>query len=101
MSNLDENITSSTMTYTWEAPFSIDLTGVSPDIVYSVKVANSSCGNKEVVLLTDTLNHSISFDFDVTYAYEFIIIPRSNVAGSLDGQPKHIQGMLCYHTVQF
>ena len=37
-------------TITWEAPFSLNLTGVDPDIVYCVEVYNITCGVDDLVV---------------------------------------------------
>ena len=71
----------------WEPPFSLDLTDIEIDIVYCVEVYNITCGVKDLVISdcnVSSTNYTITSD---SYLYEFIVIPRSNVEGAMNGTP--------------
>ena len=74
----------------WNPPFSLDLTNVEPDIVYCVGVHNITCGGREL-LISDCDVTETSYTSDVIapdgYIYEYIVTPRSNVEGALNGTP--------------
>ena len=76
-----------TSTIKWEPPFSLDLTNVEIDIVFCVEIYNVTCGARDLVIsdcdVTST-NYTITPD---GYLYEFIVIPRSNVEGAMNGTP--------------
>ena len=83
-------------TITWVAPFSLDLTGVDPDIVYCVEVYNITCGVDDLVV----------GDYDVTeprfvdnrlqqgYVYRITITPRSNGQDTQNETNSTKQGIL-------
>ena len=74
----------------WEAPFSLNLTNVEPDIAYCVDVYNITCGGREL-LISDCDVTETSYTSDVIapdgYIYEYIVTPRSNVEGASNGTP--------------
>ena len=86
MDSLVRNFT----TLSWKAPFSLDLTNVEPDIVYCVDVYNITCGGREL-LISDCNVTETSYTSDVIapdgYIYEYIVTPRSNVEGAINGTP--------------
>ena len=77
-------------TLSWKAPFSLELTTVEPDIVYCVDVYNITCGGREL-LISDCYVTETSYTSDVIapdgYIYEYIVTPRSNVEGAVNGTP--------------
>ena len=77
-------------TLSWSPPFSLDLTNVEPDIVYCVDVYNITCGGREL-LISDCDVTETSYTSDVIvpdgYIYEYIVTPRSNVEGAINGTP--------------
>ena len=79
--------------YSWESPFSLDLTNINPDIVYCVTVYNITCGKKDLVVSGYNISQPrFNLDVDIAYLYDFTIIPRSNVELSVDGVPLQAQG---------
>ena len=86
MDSLVRNFT----TLSWNEPFSLDLTNVEPDIVYCVDVYNITCGGREL-LISDCDVTETSYTSDVIapdgYIYEYIVTPRSNVEGAINGTP--------------
>jgi hypothetical protein len=81
-------------TINWKAPFSLNLTGVDPDIVYCVEVYNITCGVDDLV----------AGDCDVTeprytdnrlqgYIYRITITPRSNRQDAQNGTNNIKQGI--------
>ena len=85
-------------TLSWTEPFSLDLTNVEPDIVYCVDVYNITCGGREL-LISDCDVTETSYTCDVIapdgYIYEYIVTPRSNVEGAVNGTPSQpLRGMI-------
>ena len=72
----------------WEAPFSLNLTNIEPDIAYCVDVYNITCGEREHIIsdcnVTETSYTSDAIAPD-GYLYEYIVTPRSNVEGAVNG----------------
>ena len=82
-------------TILWEAPFSLNLTNVEPDIVYCVEVYNITCGRREL-LIGDCDVMVTSYTSGVLqpgYIYEYTVTPRSNVEGTQNGPSKTIIGV--------
>ena len=77
-------------TLIWNPPFSLDLTYVDPDIVYCVEVFNITCGERELVISDCNVTEN-SYTSDAIapdgYIYEYIVTPRSNVQGAVNGTP--------------
>ena len=90
------NLERENTTILWEAPFSLNLTNVEPDIVYCVEVYNITCGGREL-LISDCDVTETSYTCDVIapdgYIYEYTVTPRSNVEGALNGTSKTITGV--------
>ena len=75
-------------TFNGEPPFSLDLTGVDPDIVYSVEVYNITCGRSLLISECDVMETSYTNNALLPgYIYEYIVTPRSNVEGAKNGTP--------------
>ena len=77
-------------TLSWVAPFSLDLTGVDPDIVYCVEVYNITCGRRDLIIsncnVTETSYSDTSgYMAPSGYIYEYTVTPRSNVEGASNG----------------
>jgi hypothetical protein len=70
----------SASTITWEAPLSLDLTGVDPDIVYCVEVYNITCGVDDLVVGDCDVTEPRYTDnrLQQGYVYRITITPRSN-----------------------
>ena len=65
---------------TWVAPFSLDLTGVDPNIVYCVEVYNITCGVDDLVVGDCNVTQPRYEDSNLQggHIYRIAIIPRSN-----------------------
>ena len=76
-----------TITISWSAPFSLNLTTAEPDIQYCVDVYNVTGGGNHhldsVCGITDT-QYTYTAP-DPTGVYNFTVTPRSNIEGSLNG----------------
>ena len=70
-------------TITWEPPFSLDLTGIDPDIVYCVEVYNITCGVDDLVAGDCNVTEPRYVDRRLWqgYIYRITVTPRSNVQG--------------------
>ena len=71
----------------WEAPFSLNLTNIDPDIIYCVDIYNITCGARDH-LISDCNVTDTSYNFD---AYdcrcEYTVTPRSNTKRAMNGTP--------------
>ena len=45
--------------YTWEAPFSLNITNIEPDIAYCVHISIVTCPNQEIVTVVDLCNVTV------------------------------------------
>ena len=92
ISNLERNAS----TLSWDPPFSLDLTGVDPDIVYCVEVYNFNCGRRDLII-SDCNVTEPSYTSDdmapIGYIYEYTVTPRSNVEGASNGTNRAVGGM--------
>jgi hypothetical protein len=89
--NLERNAS----TLSWEAPFSLNLTGVDPDIVYCVEVYNITCGRRDLVISDCNVTEPSYTSDDIMdgYIYEYTVTPRSNVEGASNGTSVFVAGM--------
>ncbi|XP_064388381.1 uncharacterized protein LOC135336489 isoform X1 [Halichondria panicea] len=85
VSNLHAQSSSTNITITWDAPFSLNLTTAEPDIQYCMDVYDSA---------TDVLLHSECGIIEERYTYSpsnpcstyaLLVTPRSNLDGALNG----------------
>ena len=89
VSNIVVHNSSTTISVTWTAPFSLNLTDAEPDIVYCVEVFNIT--NEERHILTDCSVLQTQFSFyyynnsNPRDQFKFIITPRSNIEGARNG----------------
>ena len=75
-------------TLAWEPPFSLDLTGVDPDIVYCVVIYNITCGRRDLIISDCSVTEPSYTSADVAphgFVYEYTVTPRSNVEGARNG----------------
>ena len=81
------NITRSTSIITWEAPFSLNLTNVDPNIVYCVEVVNITCGVEDLVVGDCNVTEPRYMDnrLQQGHIYRIAIIPRSNGENAQNG----------------
>ena len=77
----------------WVAPFSLNLTKVEPDIVYSVEIYNITCGERELIFTSDVYEPRIALESITSgdYIYEYSVTARNNVDGAIQGIP--VKGM--------
>ena len=79
----------------WEPPFSLDLTGVDPDIVYCVEVYNITCGRRDLIISDCSVTEPSYTSDDIAphgYIYEYTVTPRSNVPGARNGSSGTVTG---------
>ena len=81
---------------TWKAPFSLDLTGVDPDIVYCVEVYNITCGVDDLMVGDCNVTEPRFVDnrLQQGYVYRITITPRSNGQDTQNGTSSTKQGIL-------
>ena len=75
------NLSRGSSTIFWTPPFSLDLTGIDPDIVYCVEVYNITCGRRDLVISDCNVTESFYTSDNVHdgFLYNITVIPRSNV----------------------
>ena len=83
-------------TINWEPPFSLDLTGVDPDIVYCVEVYNITCGVDDLVVGDCNVTEARYVDNGLQqgHIYRITITPRSNVQGVQNGTYSTKEGII-------
>ena len=88
------NIRRNSSTITWEAPFSLDLTGVDPDIVYCLEVYNITCGVNDLVIgdCDVTQPHYVNNQLQRGFIYCITITPRSNGQDAQNGTSSTKEG---------
>ena len=93
------DIKRSSSTITWVAPFSLNLTGVDPDIVYCVEVYNITCGVDDLVVGDCDVTEPRFVDnrLQQGYIYRITITPRSNGQHTLNGTNNTIEGILAHY----
>ena len=88
VSNIIVNNSTDIFSLLWQPPFTLNLSNVEPNIVYCIDVYAITCGIVHVFGRCDILqlyfHYSIN-DSDPRSEYQFIITPRSNVAGAING----------------
>ena len=88
------DLTRNVSTLSWVAPFSLDLTGIDPDIVYCVEVYNITCGRSLLISECDVMETSYTNDSLMPgYIYEYTVTPRSNVDGASNGTSINVTGL--------
>ena len=82
-------------TITWESPFSLNLTGVEPDIFYCVEVVNITCGVDDVVVGDCDVREPHYEDSRLLqgYIYHITVTPRSNGQNVQNGTNYTQQGI--------
>ena len=97
MGDLRASSNVSSVTISWTAPFSLDVTGVDPDIWYSVLIYNvTDENNPTAILCTDCINitethYTFTPDYlSPCHVYNFSVIPV-NGAGQGENSP-HVSG---------
>ena len=91
-----EMVTSTSVTLTWDAPFSLDLTTAELDIQYCVDV-HSFPGRQLVESTCDIIDTNYTFSISDQDQIVFTVTPRSNVEGSsLNGTPNELAGPLLH-----
>ena len=102
--NLHDFSVASSVTISWTAPFSLDVTGVDPDIWYSVLIYNvTDENNPTAILCTDCINITEThYIFTPDYlspchVYLFSVIPV-NGAGQGESSP-NVTGYITYNGV--
>ena len=85
-------VTSTSVTLTWDAPFSLDRTTAEPDIQYCVDVYSVPRGQL-VESTCDIIDTNYTFSTSDQDQLVFTVTPRSNVEGSsLNGTPNELVG---------
>ncbi|XP_064388390.1 uncharacterized protein LOC135336489 isoform X2 [Halichondria panicea] len=86
-----DTVTSTSLTLTWDTPFSLDLTTAEPDIQYCVDV-HSVPGRQLVESSCDIIDTNYTFSTSDQDQLVFTVTPRSNVEGSLNGTSSELVG---------
>ena len=83
-------------TITWDPPFSLDLTGVDPDIVYCVEVYNVTCGVNDLMVCDCNVTGPCFVDSSLQRGciYRITITPRSNGQDAQNGTSNSKEGIL-------
>ena len=100
------DLSNSSITLTWERPYSLNLTTSEPDIIYCVDVYDATGGQEETArlnahLISDCTVLEESFTLkvdnpDPNTLFRFVVIPRSNVQGAKNGTATSILERISY-----
>ena len=85
-------------TITWDAPFSLNVTDIDPDIIYCAEVYNITCRRRDLII-SDCNVTEPSYTSDALYEgflYNITVTPRSNVHNTLNGISSTFTGMLLF-----
>ena len=75
-----DSITSTTIHLTWVSPFSLDITGIDPDITsYVIYIRNTNTGNISTVSLSETEYTFTRQDFRNCDNFEFSVLAMNGV----------------------
>ena len=109
MNNLRNGSLGQVVHLTWDAPFSLDITGVDPDIWYRVEITvnNNSFGTYDDIDVTE-FNFTMADynDTSTSVIYEFRVTPINGagagitsdpVTGHFSGCELSMYGGLCYN----
>ena len=91
------NVNRSGTILSWVPPFSLDLTGIDPDIIYCVEVYNITCGRRDLIVSDCNVTEPSYTSDDIAphgYIYEYSVTPRSNVEGAKNGTSVTVSGMV-------
>ena len=88
-------------TITWVAPFSLDLTGVDPNIVYCVEVYNITCGENDLVVGDCNVSEAciVNDQLQQGYIYRITITPRSNGQDAQNGTSSTKEGIIILYSL--
>ena len=79
----------------WEPPFSLDLTNVSPDIIYCVDVYNITCGSFDLLVSDCDVAEPFYMYSDhdqEDILHHYVVTPRSNAENTNNGTPTVVNG---------
>ena len=92
-----------TLVYSWDPPFSLNVTNADPDIIYCVRIYNSSCSTTSqnqttidivhICNVTET-NFIISKEPSTDELYEIEVFSRSNVDMASNGTSSFYRGII-------
>lgn len=90
---IERNYTSNSLTLFWDTVFSLDLTGIDPDIIYTVELFKIT-GDKNVFISGwDAAENTTSVrNLDLMQIYKVVIAARNNVPGARNGPSVVIRG---------
>ena len=76
---------------TWKPPYSLNLTGVEPDVAYCIDIYNVTDGAYDHLISTCDVT-TTWYTFSVSHPdprdlFQFTVTPRSNIAGAKNGTP--------------
>ena len=96
VSNLESANMTTVICLTWDAPPTLDITGVDPDISYCVDISVVTVVNntESTPLTTNCSVHMLKFNFTMDYPntstsviYEFRVTPRNGAGGGPTSAP--------------
>ena len=89
-------------TITWVAPFSLDLTGVEPDIVYCMEVYNITCGVDDLVVGDCNVTEPRYVDnrLQQGFIYHITVTPRSSGQGAQNGTNNIKKGIFAHKGIK-
>ena len=84
----------------WDPLPTLDLTGIDPDIVYTVELVKIICGQKVSVSRRVVAGSNMTEEnLDLMQIYKAVIAARNNVQGAMNGPSMEI--IICIFSVNF
>ena len=93
--------TKGSILFTWQPPFSLNLTHSEPDVAYCIEIYNKTCEMKHHLLddcdvFVPRYELSVNRSLDL---YEILITPRSNTVSGMNGTLLRYTGKLFCITI--
>ena len=77
----------------WDSLPTLDLTGIDPDVVYTVELVKIICGQKVSMSRRVVAGSNLTEEnLDLMQIYKAIIAARNNVPGAMNGPSVEIEG---------
>ena len=94
----ERNYYSNTLTTLWDPLPSLDLTGINPDIIYTVEIFEITCDrNISRSLRVASVNRATMESLDLMQIYKAVISAKNNVTDARNGLGKEMEGILQCH----
>ena len=82
----------------WNPLFTLDINDTDPDIVYTVQLFRTTCGQNTLMNQTTVnWNNATEENLDLMQIYKAVIAARNNVPGARNGPSVEMEGIVVIH----